>query len=96
MQALRILIAIASFGLALGIVPAGAGQGAKQPQVSSTARSDETLSSRGRRHLRVYEERWFYDGPQACSSVMFPRSPQCAHIPPRFSPYGDSFPWVSF
>jgi hypothetical protein len=96
MQALQILFAISSFGLALSIVPAEAGQRAKQPQVSPRAKLDEALSSRGRRHLRVYEDQWFYVGPQACSAVMFPRSPQCAHVPVRFSPYGDSFPWASF
>jgi hypothetical protein len=82
------VFAIATAVLALNPMLAGAAAAThRQVEFSGAGKSREVSSQHTwHRHLRIY--RWpVYEGPQACSSVLFPRSPLCAHVPVTFSPY---------
>jgi hypothetical protein len=88
-------LAIVLAALALNAIPAGTAAAMTEIELSGTVKSDEVSSYR-KRQKRTYRHWHVYEGPKACSSVMFPRSPLCAHAPATFSPYGDSFPYVWF
>jgi hypothetical protein len=91
------IFAIGVAAMTLAPIAANAGAGIKQAQVSGTVQFDEG-SSRRKWHPRARVDPYWevYEGPRACSSVRFPRSPLCASVRPGFSPYGFIFPRAFF
>ena len=97
MNRMNPILALGVADLAFTPMLASAAKGSKQVQISGTAQSDEGFSQH-KRHPRAspYPIWQVYEGPRACAAVKFPRSPSCASMPARFSPYGIAYPWVAF
>ena len=61
--------------------------------VVSGASGPDDVSSIRKRHRHAHRHRtyWLYEGPQACESVIFPRSPLC---PQPVTFFGFYLPWL--
>lgn len=94
MKMVMSILALAIAAL-INSIPAGAAP-ATTARLSAADDVDHVSLQRTRhRHGRIYRRSWVYEGPVACASVRFPRSPLCANTPVIFGPYGE-FPWVWF
>jgi hypothetical protein len=84
MNVIVLLAATAITTTFLSFAPMTAAQG---KQIYASAGSDEEVSARRRK--RQYHSRYYHQKreilPQACSAVIFPRSPLCG--PPPFALY---------
>ena len=94
MNAIAVTFATGFAGLTLIALQTGAAADPAQKQlgVSGKARSDDVSSIR-KRHGRAHPHGtyWRYEGPQACDSVVFPRSPLC---PQPVTFFGFYLPWL--
>ena len=81
--------------LAFGPLPTSAAESSMPTRRSVTIKSGD-LSQYRHPDAGRYPAWELYEAPRACSAVKFPRSPLCASVPARFSPYGIAYPWVSF
>src|SRR5262245_52739499 len=83
------IFALAIAAVMLNSIQAGSAAAIEEVQLSGTVRFDEVSSHRKQhRHARVHRRRLVYEGPQACSAVVFPRSPLCEYESVTFIPSG--------
>ena len=102
----KVMSAIALAALTLSLVSADTAAAIEQVQTSGTKKIAKASSDRkSHRPVRIHEERQVvyeqpqvYDGPRACSSVVFPRSPLCPHEPYTFLAFPPrlDFSWWPF
>jgi hypothetical protein len=102
----KVMSTIAFAALTLSPMSAGTAAAIEQVQTSGTKKIAKASSDRkSHRPVRIYEERQVvyeqpqvYDGPRACSSVVFPRSPLCPPEPYAFLAFPPrlNFSWWPF
>jgi hypothetical protein len=102
----KVMSTMAFAALMLSPISGGTAGAVEQVQTSGIKKVSKASAGRkSHRHVRVYEERQVvyehpqvYDGPRACSSVVFPRSPLCPPEPYAFLTFPPrlDFSWWPF